>query len=86
MKVNLDSTLGILKLFSDSGCKNIIVGKVQITTELFLHIKNASSLTGVGPEIWRLMLCVLKKKKKPKPTVVLINLITNCWSGSKVEG
>lgn len=66
MKVNLDSRLAILKLFSDSGCKNIIVGKVQITTELFLHIKNASLLTGVSPEIWRLMLCVLKKKKKAK--------------------
>lgn len=48
--------LFILKLFSDSGCKNIIVRKVQITVELFLRIKSITLLIDFSPEIWRLML------------------------------
>lgn len=48
LKENLGSRLSILKLFSDSSWKNMIAGKVQITIELFLHIKVFSNwLTSV---------------------------------------
>lgn len=40
LEENLGSRLSILKLFSDSSWKNMIAGKVQITIELFLHIKS----------------------------------------------